>query len=146
MTNIYENMLPMQPIVMKNSIFCDITLLVRWNLTDVSEQHISSILGSKVKLGKKPSWAGCQHSRFLLSLLLDPEDGGNMFLRKVGWLSPDYTALYPTRWNSSVPPRRHWQHDVSSRLEKIISRGNSSYAAAKDVRFKSHAGLFRDFR
>jgi hypothetical protein len=31
---------------------------------------------------------------FLLGLLFYPEDGGNMFLRNVGSLSPDYTALF----------------------------------------------------
>jgi hypothetical protein len=28
--------------------------------------------------------------------LFDPDDGGDMFLRNVAWLSTDYTALYPT--------------------------------------------------
>jgi hypothetical protein len=27
--------------------------------------------------------------------------GGNMLLRNVGWFSPDCTALYPSRQNSS---------------------------------------------
>jgi hypothetical protein len=27
----------------------------------------------------------------------NPEDGSEMFLGKVGWLSPDYMALYPRR-------------------------------------------------
>jgi hypothetical protein len=30
----------------------------------------------------------------LLGLFFDPEDGGDMFLRN-GWLSTDYSALYP---------------------------------------------------
>jgi hypothetical protein len=29
--------------------------------------------------------------------LFYPEDGSDMFLRNVGWLSTDYTALYPVR-------------------------------------------------
>jgi hypothetical protein len=38
---------------------------------------------------------------FLLGLLFHPEDGSDMFLWNVGWLSMDYTALHPTRSNSS---------------------------------------------
>jgi hypothetical protein len=33
--------------------------------------------------------------------LFDPGDGGNVFLQNIGWLSTDYTALYPNRWYSS---------------------------------------------
>jgi hypothetical protein len=33
----------------------------------------------------------------LLGSFFDPENGGDMFLRKVGCLSPDYPALYPRR-------------------------------------------------
>jgi hypothetical protein len=36
------------------------------------------------------------HIIFLLGVFLDPEDGGDMFLRNVGGLSTDYTALCPT--------------------------------------------------
>jgi hypothetical protein len=32
---------------------------------------------------------------FLLGLLFDPDDGGNMFLLNVGEPLPDYTTLYP---------------------------------------------------
>jgi hypothetical protein len=37
----------------------------------------------------------------LLDLLLNPEDGGDMFLRNISKLPPDYTALYPRRYKSS---------------------------------------------
>jgi hypothetical protein len=43
------------------------------------------------------------HSGFLLDLLFNPEDRGNIFLRKVGLLSSDYTASYPRRLNSLCP-------------------------------------------
>jgi hypothetical protein len=33
-------------------------------------------------------------SGILVCLLFNPEDGGNIFLRNVGWLPSDYTALY----------------------------------------------------
>jgi hypothetical protein len=33
--------------------------------------------------------------------IFNPEDGGDMFLRKVGWLSKDYTASYLTRYSFS---------------------------------------------
>jgi hypothetical protein len=35
--------------------------------------------------------------RRALGIFFHPEDGGYMFLRNVGWLSTDYTALYPER-------------------------------------------------
>jgi hypothetical protein len=38
---------------------------------------------------------------FLTWLTFNPEDGGDMFLRNVEWLSADYTALYPRSQNYS---------------------------------------------
>jgi hypothetical protein len=35
------------------------------------------------------------HAGFLLGILFNPEDGGDMFFRNVGWLSTDYIAIYP---------------------------------------------------
>jgi hypothetical protein len=35
------------------------------------------------------------HANLLLGLPFDPEDVGDMFLRNVGWLAPEYTALHP---------------------------------------------------
>jgi hypothetical protein len=33
----------------------------------------------------------------LAEIFVDPEDGGNMFLRNVGCISKDYTASHPRR-------------------------------------------------
>jgi hypothetical protein len=41
------------------------------------------------------------HAAFLYGLVFHPEDGGDVFLRNVGGHLPDYTALYPRRYNSS---------------------------------------------
>jgi hypothetical protein len=38
----------------------------------------------------------------LLGLFFDLEDGDAMFLRNFGWLSMDYMAFYPRRYNSSL--------------------------------------------
>jgi hypothetical protein len=40
------------------------------------------------------------HAGFLLAVFFDPEGGGDMFIRHIGWLSTDYTALCPRRYNS----------------------------------------------
>jgi hypothetical protein len=37
------------------------------------------------------------HTGVLLSSFFDPENGGDMLHRNVGWHSTDYTALYPRR-------------------------------------------------
>jgi hypothetical protein len=39
----------------------------------------------------------CFHDDFFFGILFDTEDGGDMFLRNVGSLSTDFTALYPRR-------------------------------------------------
>jgi hypothetical protein len=41
-------------------------------------------------------------SRWFAELFFGPEDGGDTFLRKVGYNSTYYTASYPRRWYSSV--------------------------------------------
>jgi hypothetical protein len=48
--------------------------------------------------GMKPALL---HASFLLGLLLKTEDGGDMVLQNVTWLSPDYTASYLRRQKDS---------------------------------------------
>jgi hypothetical protein len=75
-------------VVIKNIIFWDITPCSS-KTTDVSEEHIASIFSPKIGQQETSVKAEC--------LFFDPEDGGGMFLRNVGWLSADYTALYLRR-------------------------------------------------
>jgi hypothetical protein len=51
---------------------------------------------SKNKLSRAALLDTCFHANFLLDLFFDPEGGGDMFFRKVGWNSTVYTALYPS--------------------------------------------------
>jgi hypothetical protein len=60
---------------------------------------LSHIIRNFGKLNVLP--ATCFLSGFLLGLFFDPYDGGDTFLRNVGWLSTDYTALHPRIQNSS---------------------------------------------
>jgi hypothetical protein len=43
----------------------------------------------------------CLLAGFCWTYFFDPEDGGDMFLRNVGWNSTDYTVSYHRRWYSS---------------------------------------------
>jgi hypothetical protein len=66
------------PVVMKSANF--------WDITPCS---LLKVTGPRT----------CFHAGILLDLF-DPEDRDDMFLRNVGWLSTDYTSLYPRRYYS----------------------------------------------
>jgi hypothetical protein len=68
------------------------------NLIEQSAATCISILSVSVE--NRTLFAISIHTGFLFSLFFNPEDGGDMFLRNVGLLSMDYTALYPTRYKS----------------------------------------------
>jgi hypothetical protein len=79
--------------------------VVRWKSTDVSEEHIASIFKvNKISWARNQSKSRWQadyltdHSVEHIAYFFDAEDGGDVFLRKVGWHSTDYTVLYLRRW------------------------------------------------
>jgi hypothetical protein len=74
-------------LVMKSIIF--------WNITPCSPLSVNRRFGGTYRL--PPAFTLVSYSGYLLDL----EDGGDMFLRNVGWHSNDYTALYPRKWYSS---------------------------------------------
>jgi hypothetical protein len=91
-------------VVMKSTIF--------WDTTPCSPLNVNRRFGGTYRLhlqGRKISSARNQRESrwqaellslppaFLLIIFFHPEDGGDMLLRNVGWLSTDYTALYPRR-------------------------------------------------
>jgi hypothetical protein len=66
-------------------------------------------------------------------LFIDAEDGRDMFLRNVGWLSTDYTALYPRRLNSSLINNMH----IPVILLKIKERILRDLQAFKELGYNS---------
>jgi hypothetical protein len=79
-----------------------------WDITPRSPMKVNRRFGGTCRLhlnGRRISQARNKReaameesSRFLIGEFFDPEDG-DTFLRKVGWLSTDYAALYPRRYN-----------------------------------------------
>jgi hypothetical protein len=84
---------------MNSTIFWDITLCsllrVSWRFGGPYRLHIQGWKISRARNQRERRWQA------QLCLFFDPEDGGDMFLRNVSWLSTDYTALYLRRWYSS---------------------------------------------
>jgi hypothetical protein len=65
---------------------------VSWDVTPCSSLNVNGRFGGTY----------CLHllaTCFMLGLFFDPEYGGDMFLRNVGWLSTGYTLLYLRKYN-----------------------------------------------
>jgi hypothetical protein len=52
-----------------------------------------------LRFSQSPSACYLSNTGFFSGLFFDPEDGGEIFLRNVSWISTDYTTLYPGRKN-----------------------------------------------
>jgi hypothetical protein len=78
---------------MKSIIFWDMTpcspLSFNRRFGGTNRRHLK---GRRNSFSKTSKQAGGKHN--------DPEDGGDVFLRNVGWNSTDCTASYPRRWFS----------------------------------------------
>jgi hypothetical protein len=83
-------------VVMKSFIVWDITpcspLKVHKRFGGTYRLHLQGWINQDASV-KTALLATCFHAGSLLGLFFYPEDGGDMFLRNVGWLSTDYTAL-----------------------------------------------------
>jgi hypothetical protein len=76
----------------KSSIFWDIMACSRR-----SQPAFLRLLPSSWSKSKQSSIYCIFQAGFLLSLLYGSEDGGNMFLENITWLSLDYIMLCPRR-------------------------------------------------
>jgi hypothetical protein len=94
-------------VVMKSTIF--------WDITPCSPLSVNRRFGGTCRThlqGQKMLVRWARNQREILPpaftlvscspYFFDPEDGGDIFLRNVGWHSTDYTTLYPRRWYSSI--------------------------------------------
>jgi hypothetical protein len=61
----------------------------------------------------------------------DPEDGGNMFLRNVGWHSTDYTTLYPRKLYSLEPPL--WEPQILQLILFVCIFSVKFYVPSSDL-------------
>jgi hypothetical protein len=92
--------------VMKSSIFWDITPLT-------GHLHFQ---GRRISQGRNQREASSK-LLYYFGLFFDPEDGGNLFLWKVHWLSTYYKALYTKIWKFSFVffSSAYMQHTIRKR-------------------------------
>jgi hypothetical protein len=76
-------------VAMKSNIF--------WDITSCSQLKVSWRFGGAYRLNLQDRIFACFHADIFPDSFFDPEVGGEMSLWNVGWLSTDYTALYPTQ-------------------------------------------------
>jgi hypothetical protein len=97
-------------VVMKSSIFWDITpcssLKDNRHFGGTYRLHLHGRRKSRASLALLDSYF---QAGFLIGLLFDPEDGGDMFLRNVDWLSMGYSNcqsmelyIYVVFWSSAL--------------------------------------------
>jgi hypothetical protein len=90
--------------MMKSIIFWDMTLCSPLSFNQrFGETYRLYLQGRRNKFSKNPAskQVASRMLVFCWTYFFDPEDGGDMFLRNVGWNSTDYTASYPGWWYSS---------------------------------------------
>jgi hypothetical protein len=112
--------------------------MFRRNITPLSARR-------RVKIAWIPAcWL---HPGFLLDLFSDPEDGGDMFLRIVCWLSPNYTALYLRRHNSlrTITVNIRDAYSYNTYFKSLDGRDWGCHLKETKVRLWAIAGSLRGF-
>jgi hypothetical protein len=110
----------------KGLVAVDMKSCTFWATTPCSPLKINGSLGGIWRLHlhggisktRNQREAGTTYARVLLGICIDHEDGGDMFLRTVGWFSEDYMASYPRPQDSSryqqLTFNVYWQSKVTA--------------------------------
>jgi hypothetical protein len=89
-------------LVIKTSIFWDIMPCSQWQLKLSVERTWSlQLQGWRISPERNTIAYYLRHADFLLGLFYDREDGGDMFLRNIDWISKDFSSLYTRRQTPS---------------------------------------------
>jgi hypothetical protein len=82
-------------------ILCNITPCSPLKVSRHFRETCLHLQGWTISQARNQHEAGSMlHVDFLIGLSLNPDDGGDMFIRNVGWLAMDDVALYPGTKNS----------------------------------------------
>jgi hypothetical protein len=103
--SLWNNGLSLQTTQHYNSEDCTLLWLVGSDI--LTELYLLGCIAMQSTENQPTFWSfsySCSllHANFLLGLFFDPENGGDMFVWKVPWLSKVYMALYPRRQNFSL--------------------------------------------
>jgi hypothetical protein len=63
----------------------------------------------------------CFHTGFLVGVFFYLKYGSGLILRNVGWLSTDYTVLYPRRYNFITTDVKTWNPTSNTRSRSLMS-------------------------
>jgi hypothetical protein len=91
--------------------------------------------GSKNKKSKKPAWS--REPWFLAWLFFDPEDGGDMFLWNVGWLSTTTWRYIPEDWSV----HNHHCENLKSYNSRLLSLKSCNQEKQVGVPLVSTTGI-----
>lgn len=106
--------------IIKCAIFWDITPLVWWKLTHVTEEHRLHLQGGRTSHAINQSSACCLiHTSVLFDLIFNPEIGGSMYLRNVGWLLTGIHSVVPIKKSTSQGYCWNLKEITGSKLKAI---------------------------
>jgi hypothetical protein len=106
----------------KNAGFVVLTAVVKkgtmlWNIMPCSPLKVKRT--SVEYIASRALSVICFYTDFLLGLVFNPANGGDMFLWNFGWLWTDYIALYPIRRNTSAVSFFTWQLHIIVTMREV---------------------------